>query len=275
MKKKSTKLISFLIIILCLCGCVTNTNDTSPVKAEYNGTYHTVLDYEIYFKYHGYFINSGKVLDISNYYEAYEYSLGSDAYQIIALNNIQYSFDAYSSNNMYDGSSYCDKQSSCAINLNDYFYIYDNILLSLNTPKEIIENIKTNAIKDSSNINYYKDGSIFTIDEFIEACNLEVKEITELENNDAGIDTFRNVDIIFEDGSEIVLCQIDEDYVNIERNDTSDQIVNLYNTSCFLNGYCIYDGISKDGYIICQNLMLKVINDNGRDFESFFRNMNY
>ena len=114
-------------------------------------------------------------------------------YQVIALNNIEYSFDAYSSNNMYDGSSYCDKKSSCVINLNDYFYIYDNILLSLNTPKEIIENLKTNVIKDSSNINYYKDGNIFTINEFIDACNLEVNEITKLENNNTGIDVFRTI----------------------------------------------------------------------------------
>ena len=42
-------------------------------------------------------------------------------YQVIALNNIEYSFDAYSSNNMYDGSSYCDKKSSCVINLNPVF----------------------------------------------------------------------------------------------------------------------------------------------------------
>ena len=81
-------------------------------------------------------------MNTSDKYETYEYSLGSDTYQIIALNNIEYSFDAYSSNNMHDGSSYCDKKSSCVINLNDYFYIYDNILLSLNTPKEIIENLK-------------------------------------------------------------------------------------------------------------------------------------
>ena len=132
-------------------------------------------------------------MNTSDKYETYEYSLGSDTYQIIALNNIEYSFDAYSSNNMYDGSSYCDKKSSCVINLNDYFYIYDNILLSLNTPKEIIENLKTNAIKYSSNINYYKDGNIFTINEFIDACNLEVNEITKLENNDTGIDTFRTI----------------------------------------------------------------------------------
>lgn len=274
--KKLYKIIIYPLITICLFACTNKDNNiSSPIKSEYTGKYHTILDYDEYLKYHGFFINSDKLLDSNNNYEAHEYSLGGDTYQIIALNNIEYAFDSYSSNNMYNGSLYCDDKSSCAINLNDYFYIYDNILFSLNTPEVIIENLKTNPIKDSSNIDYYKDGKIFTIDEFIETCNLDTKEIVILENNDIGIDTFLNVQITFEDDSQIVLYQIDEDYVNKERNDISDQIVHLYNTSCFLNDYCIKEGIGEGNYIVCQNLILKVIKDNGRDFESFFRNMNY
>lgn len=268
------KIINLSIIILCLYGCAT-AKESTPIKANYNGTYHTSLDYEIYLKYHGYFISEGKLLEENNYYEAYDYCLGGDAYQIIVLNDIEYELDAYDSNRMYNGSSYCENNTSCSINLNDYFYIYDNLLLSLNTPSKIIDSLKANPIKDSTNLDYYKDGNVFTIDEFMDVCSLNTKEIIELENNKIGIDAYRNVEITFEDNSKVLLSQIEEDYINTSRNNISDQIANLYDTSCFLNGYCIKDGNGDDGYIVCQNLMLKVINDNGNDFESLFRNMNY
>ena len=177
------------------------------------------------------------------------------------MNNIKYSLKAYPVNLLFK-----DKEGS--INLYDKYYVFDNLLLSKNTDNKIIESLKKSPIKKME-LDYYKDGKIFTIDEFLEYLSLDVESAEEF-SDDTILNAYKCVKIIFKDGSNILLKQIDEDYLDVVRNNIDDKLVMLHDTGCVGDSYCIND----DDYIWIQNLMLKVVKDNS-GIEDKFRSMNY
>lgn len=90
----------------------------------------------------------------------YTYTIGDNEYEMIILNNIKYSLKAYPINLLFK-----DKDGS--INLYNKYYVFDNLLLSKNTDKRIVECLKSSKIKKDE-LDYFKDGTIFTIDEFLD-----------------------------------------------------------------------------------------------------------
>ena len=93
----------------------------------------------------------------------------------------------------------------------------------------------------------------------------DIKEFAD----DSILNAYKCVEVTFKDGSNILLKQIDEDYLDVVRNNIDDKLVMLHDTGC-VGSYCIND----DDYIWIQNLMLKVVEDNG-GIEDKFRSMNY
>ena len=190
----------------------------------------------------------------------YTYTIGDNEYELIVLNNIKYSLKAYPLNLLFK-----DKDGS--INLYDEYYVFDNLLLSKNTDKRIIECLKNSKIKKDK-LDYFKDGNIFTIDDFLDYLSLDVESVEEF-SDDPILNAYKCVEVTFNDGSNILLKQIDKDYLVVERNNIDDKLVMLHDTGC-VGSYCIND----DEYIWIQNLMLKVVEDNG-GIENKFRSMNY
>lgn len=97
---------------------------------------------------------------------------------------------------------------------------------------------------------------------------LDIVDIKEFDD-DSILNAYKCVEVTFNDGSNILLKQIDKDYLGVERNNIDDKLVMLHDTGC-IGSYCIND----DDYIWIQNLMLKVVKDNG-GIENKFRSMNY
>lgn len=184
----------------------------------------------------------------------YTYTIGDNEYEMIILNNIKYSLKAYPINLLFK-----DKDGS--INLYDKYYVFDNLLLSKNTDKRIVECLKNSKIKKDK-LDYFRDGNIFMIDEFLDYLSLDIVDIKEFVD-DSILNAYKCVEVTFKDGSNILLKQIDKDYLGVERNNIDDKLVMLHDTGC-IGSYCIW----------IQNLMLKVVKDNG-GIEAKFRSMNY
>lgn len=245
------KIIFLALLLICLVSCSNKT-----VLEEYTGEYFDYNDFNTYLAYHGFVIDSMKSKD-----NFYTYTIGDNEYELIVLNNIKYSLKAYPLNLLFK-----DKDGS--INLYDKYYVFDNLLLSKNTDNRIIECLNKSPIKKTE-LDYYKDGNIFTIDEFLKYLSLDVKNIDKF-SDETILNAYQCVEITFEDGSNILLKQIDEDYLNVERNNIDDKLVMLHDTGCVSDLYCIND----DDYIWIQNLMVKIVKDNG-GIEAKFRSMNY
>ena len=245
------KIIFLVLLVFCLVSCSDKT-----VLEEYTGEYFDYNDYNTYLAYHGFVVDS-----MNNNENLYTYTMGDNEYELIILNNIKYSLKAYPANLLFE-----DKEGS--INLYDKYYVFDNLLLSKNTDNKIIEYLNKSSIKKME-LDYYKDGKIFTIDEFLEYLSLDVESVEEF-NDDTILNAYKCVKITFKDGSNILLKQIDENYLDVERNNIDDKLVMLHDTGCVGNSYCIND----DDYIWIQNLMLKVVKDNS-SIEAKFRSMNY
>lgn len=245
------KIIFLVLLTICLVSCSNKT-----VLEEYTGEYFDYSDYYTYLHYHGFVVDSMKSKD-----NFYTYTIGDNEYELIVLNNIKYSLKAYPLNLLFK-----DKDGS--INLYDKYYVFDNLLLSKNTDNRIIECLNKSPIKKTK-LDYYKDGRIFTIDEFLKYLSLDVKNIDKF-SDETILNAYQCVEVTFEDGSNILLKQIDEDYLDVVRNNIGDKLVMLHDTGCVGDLYCIND----DDYIWIQNLMLKVVKDNG-GIEEKFRSMNY
>lgn len=245
----------YLILIITLAICLVSCSNKTVLE-EYTGEYFDYSDYYTYLHYHGFVVDSMKSKD-----NFYTYTIGDNEYELIVLNNIKYSLKAYPANLLFK-----DKEGS--INLYDKYYVFDNLLLSKNTDKRIVECLKKSPIKKME-LDYYKDGKIFTIDEFLEYLSLEVKSIEEF-SDETILNAYKCVEITFEDGSNILLKQIDEDYLDVVRNNIDDKLVMLHDTGCVSDSYCIND----DDYIWIQNLMLKAVKDKS-GIEEKFRSMNY
>ena len=245
------RIIFLILLVICLVSCSNKT-----VLEEYTGEYFDYSDYYTYLHYHGFVVDSMKSKD-----NFYTYTIGDNEYELIVLNNIKYSLKAYPLNLLFK-----DKEGS--INLYDKYYVFDNLLLSKNTDKRIVECLKKSPIKKME-LDYYKDGKIFTIDEFLEYLSLDVESAEEF-SDDTILNAYKCVKIIFKDGSNILLKQIDEDYLDVVRNNVDDKLVMLHDTGCVSDLYCIND----DDYIWIQNLMVKIVKDNG-GIEAKFRSMNY
>ena len=244
------KIIFLVLLTICLVSCSNKT-----VLEEYTGEYFDYSDYYTYLAYHGFVVDSMK--SKNNFYT---YTIGDNEYELIVLNNIKYSLKAYPLNLLFK-----DKEGS--INLYDKYYVFDNLLLSKNTDKRIVECLKKSPIKKME-LDYYKDGKIFTIDEFLEYLSLDVESVEEF-SDDTILNAYKCVEVTFKDGSNILLKQIDKDYLDVVRNNIDDKLVMMHDTGC-VGSYCIND----DDYIWIQNLMLKVVKDNG-GIEEKFRSMNY
>ena len=245
------KIIFLVLLLICLVSCSNKT-----VLEEYTGEYFDYNDFNTYLAYHGFVVDSMKSKD-----NFYTYTIGDNEYELIVLNNIKYSLKAYPLNLLF-------KDKGGSINLYDKYYVFDNLLLSKNTDNRIIECLNKSPIKKTE-LDYYKDGNIFTIDEFLKYLSLDVKNIDKF-SDETILNAYQCVEITFEDGSNILLKQIDEDYLDVVRNNVDDKLVMLHDTGCVGNSYCIND----DDYIWIQNLMLKVVKDNG-GIENKFRSMNY
>lgn len=245
----------YLILIITLTICLVSCSNKTVLE-EYTGEYFDYSDYYTYLHYHGFVVDSMKSKD-----NFYTYTIGDNEYELIVLNNIKYSLKAYPLNLLFK-----DKEGS--INLYDKYYVFDNLLLSKNTDKRIVECLKKSPIKKME-LDYYKDGKIFTIDEFLEYLSLEVKSIEEF-SDDTILNAYKCVEVTFKDGSNILLKQIDKDYLDVVRNNVDDKLVMLHDTGCVSDLYCIND----DDYIWIQNLMVKIVKDNG-GIEAKFRSMNY
>ena len=245
----------YLILIITLTICLVSCSNKTVLE-EYTGEYFDYSDYYTYLHYHGFVVDSMKSKD-----NFYTYTIGDNEYELIVLNNIKYSLKAYPLNLLFK-----DKEGS--INLYDKYYVFDNLLLSKNTDKRIVECLKKSPIKKME-LDYYKDGKIFTIDEFLEYLSLEVKSIEEF-SDDTILNAYKCVEVTFKDGSNILLKQIDKDYLDVVRNNVDDKLVMLHDTGCVSDLYCIND----DDYIWIQNLMVKIVKDNG-GIEEKFRSMNY
>lgn len=245
----------YLILIITLAICLVSCSNKTVLE-EYTGEYFDYSEYNTYLHYHGFVVDSMKSKD-----NFYTYTIGDNEYELIILNNIKYSLKAYPANLLFK-----DKEGS--INLYDKYYVFDNLLLSKNTDNRIIECLNKTPIKKME-LDYYKDGKIFTIDEFLEYLSLDVESVEEF-SDDTILNAYKCAKITLKDGSNILLKQIDEDYLNVERNNIDDKLVMLHDTGCVSDLYCIND----DDYIWIQNLMLKVVKDNG-GIENKFRSMNY
>lgn len=244
----------YILLIITLTICLVSCSNKTVLE-EYTGEYFDYSDYNTYLAYHGFVIDSMKSKD-----NFYTYTIGDNEYGLIVLNNIKYSLKAYPLNLLFK-----DKEGS--INLYDKYYVFDNLLLSKNTDKRIVECLKKSPIKKME-LDYYNDGKIFTIDEFLEYLSLDVESVEEF-SDDTILNAYKCVEVTFKDGSNILLKQIDEDYLDVVRNNIDDKLVMLHDTGC-VGSYCIND----DDYIWIQNLMLKVVKDNG-GIEAKFRSMNY
>lgn len=244
------KIIFLVLLLICLVSCSNKT-----VLEEYTGEYFDYSDYNTYLAYHGFVIDSMKSKD-----NFYTYTIGDNEYELIVLNNIKYSLKAYPLNLLFK-----DKDGS--INLYDKYYVFDNLLLSKNTDKRIVECLKSSKIKKDE-LDYFKDGNIFRIDEFLDYLSLDIVDIKEFVDETI-LNAYQCVEVTFKDGSNIFLKQLDRDYLGVERNNIDDKLVMLHDTGC-IGSYCIND----DDYIWIQNLMLKVVKDNG-GIEAKFRSMNY
>ena len=245
----------YLILIITLAICLVSCSNKTVLE-EYTGEYFDYSDYYTYLHYHGFVVDSMKSKD-----NFYTYTIGDNEYELIVLNNIKYSLKAYPLNLLFK-----DKEGS--INLYDKYYVFDNLLLSKNTDKRIVECLKKSPIKKME-LDYYKDGKIFTIDEFLEYLSLDVESVEEF-SDDSILNAYKCVEVTFKDGSNILLKQIDKDYLVVERNNIDDKLVMLHDTGCVSDLYCIND----DDYIWIQNLMLKAVKDNS-GIEEKFRSMNY
>lgn len=244
----------YLILIITLAICLVSCSNKTVLE-EYTGEYFDYSDYNTYLAYHGFVIDSMKSKD-----NFYTYTIGDNEYELIVLNNIKYSLKAYPLNLLF-------KDKDRSINLYDKYYVFDNLLLSKNTDKRIIECLKSSKIKKDE-LDYFKDGNIFTIDDFLDYLSLDVESVEEF-SDDPILNAYKCVEVTFNDGSNILLKQIDKDYLGVERNNIDDKLVMLHDTGC-IGSYCIND----DDYIWIQNLMLKVVKDNG-GIENKFRSMNY
>lgn len=244
----------YILLIITLTICLVSCSNKTVLE-EYTGEYFDYNDFNTFLAYHGFVVDS-----MNNNENLYTYTIGDNEYELIILNNIKYSLKAYPANLLFK-----DKEGS--INLYDKYYVFDNLLLSKNTDNKIIESLKKSPIKKME-LDYYKDGKIFTIDEFLEYLSLDVESVEEF-NDDTILNAYKCVKITFKDGSNILLKQIDKDYLVVERNNIDDKLVMLHDTGC-IGSYCIND----DDYIWIQNLMLKVVKDNG-GIENKFRSMNY
>ena len=244
----------YIILIITLTICLVSCSNKTVLE-EYTGEYFDYSDYNTYLAYHGFVIDS-----MNNEDDIYTYTIGDNEYELIVLNNIKYSLKAYPLNLLFK-----DKEGS--INLYDKYYVFDNLLLSKNTDKRIVECLKNSKIKKDK-LDYFKDGNIFTIDEFLDYLSLDIVDIKEFDD-DSILNAYKCVEVTFKDGSNILLKQIDEDYLDVVRNNIDDKLVMMNDTGC-VGSYCIND----DDYIWIQNLMLKVFEDNG-GIEDKFRSMNY
>lgn len=245
----------YILLIITLTICLVSCSNKTVLE-EYTGEYFDYNDFNTYLAYHGFVVDS-----MNNNENLYTYTMGDNEYELIILNNIKYSLKAYPANLLFE-----DKEGS--INLYDKYYVFDNLLLSKNTDNKIIESLNKSPIKKME-LDYYKDGKIFTIDEFLEYLSLDVESAEEF-SDDTILNAYKCVKITFKDGSNILLKQIDDDYLDVERNNIDDKLVMLHDTGCVGNSYCIND----DDYIWIQNLMLKVVKDNS-GIEDKFRLMNY
>lgn len=244
------KILFLVLLTICLVSCSDKT-----VLEEYTGEYFDYNDFNTYLAYHGFVVDS-----MNNKENLYTYTIGDNEYELIILNNIKYSLKSYPVNLLFE-----DKEGS--INLYDKYYVFDNLLLSKNTDNKIIEYLKKSPIKKME-LDYFKDGKIFTIDEFLEYLSLDVESVEEF-NDDTILNAYKCVKITFKDGSNIFLKQLDRDYLGVERNNIDDKLVMLHDTGCIGSYY-----INDDDYIWIQNLMLKVVEDKG-GIETKFRSMNY
>lgn len=245
----------YILLIITLTICLVSCSNKTVLE-EYTGEYFDYNDFNTYLAYHGFVVDS-----MNNKENLYTYTIGDNEYELIILNNIKYSLKSYPVNLLFE-----DKEGS--INLYDKYYVFDNLLLSKNTDNKIIEYLKKSPIKKME-LDYFKDGKIFTIDEFLEYLSLDVESVEEF-NDDTILNAYKCVKITFKDGSDILLKQIDEDYLGVVRNNIDDKLVMLHDTGCVGDSYCIND----DDYIWIQNLMLKVVKDNS-GIEEKFRSMNY
>ena len=245
----------YILLIITLTICLVSCSNKTVLE-EYTGEYFDYNDFNTYLAYHGFVVDS-----MNNNENLYTYTIGDNEYELIILNNIKYSLKAYPANLLFE-----DKEGS--INLYDKYYVFDNLLLSKNTDNKIIESLNKSPIKKME-LDYYKDGKIFTIDEFLEYLSLDVESAEEF-SDDTILNAYKCVKIIFKDGSNILLKQIDEDYLGVVRNNIDDKLVMLHDTGCVGDSYCIND----DDYIWIQNLMLKVVKDNS-GIEDKFRSMSY
>ena len=244
----------YIILIITLTICLVSCSNKTVLE-EYTGEYFDYSDYNTYLAYHGFVIDS-----MNNEDDIYTYTIGDNEYELIVLNNIKYSLKAYPLNLLF-------KDEEGSINLYDKYYVFDNLLLSKNTDKRIVECLKNSKIKKDK-LDYFKDGNIFTIDEFLDYLSLDIVDIKEFAD-DSILNAYKCVEVTFKDGSNILLKQIDEDYLDVVRNNIDDKLVMMNDTGC-VGSYCIND----DDYIWIQNLMLKVFEDNG-GIEDKFRSMNY
>lgn len=244
------KIIFLVLLTICLVSCSNKT-----VLEEYTGEYFDYSDYNTYLAYHGFVIDSMKSKD-----NFYTYTIGDNEYELIVLNNIKYSLKAYPINLLF-------KDKDVSINLYDKYYVFDNLLLSKNTDKRIVECLKKSKIKKDE-FDYFKDGNIFTIDEFLDYLSLDILNINEFVDETI-LNAYKCVEVTFKDGSNIFLKQLDRDYLGVERNNIDDKLVMLHDTGCIGSYY-----INDDDYIWIQNLMLKVVEDKG-GIEAKFRSMNY
>ena len=244
----------YIILIITLTICLVSCSNKTVLE-EYTGEYFDYSDYNTYLAYHGFVIDS-----MNNEDDIYTYTIGDNEYELIVLNNIKYSLKAYPLNLLF-------KDEEGSINLYDKYYVFDNLLLSKNTDRRIVECLKNSKIKKDK-LDYFKDGNIFTIDEFLDYLSLDIVDIKEFAD-DSILNAYKCVEVTFKDGSNILLKQIDEDYLDVVRNNIDDKLVMMNDTGC-VGSYCIND----DDYIWIQNLMLKVFEDNG-GIEDKFRSMNY
>lgn len=244
----------YIILIITLTICLVSCSNKTVLE-EYTGEYFDYSDYNTYLAYHGFVIDS-----MNNEDDIYTYTIGDNEYELIVLNNIKYSLKAYPLNLLF-------KDEEGSINLYDKYYVFDNLLLSKNTDRRIVECLKNSKIKKDK-LDYFKDGNIFTIDEFLDYLSLDIVDIKEFDD-DSILNAYKCVEVTFKDGSNILLKQIDEDYLDVVRNNIDDKLVMMNDTGC-VGSYCIND----DDYIWIQNLMLKVFEDNG-GIEDKFRSMNY
>lgn len=85
------KIIFLVLLTICLVSCSNKT-----VLEEYTGEYFDYSDYNTYFAYRGFVIDSMKSKD-----NFYTYTIGDNEYELIVLNNIKYSLKAYPINLLF------------------------------------------------------------------------------------------------------------------------------------------------------------------------------